>query len=405
LQSVADTYRNNRRRARALPVAVALLTVSACASSPSSEADTSIAPGATAEPIATTPATTQPEPTTTPPTTLPTVQLDGVNFGYSLSSTALIEDSEYAKIVEGDATIVTPENDMKWRRIQPERKVYDFSRANVIVEEAQLNGQSVRGHVLVWHRQLPEWLEEGDWTRDELIAVMRDHITKVVGYYRNVYPGVVTQWDVVNEAFHSDGTRRETIWQEIIGDDYIELAFRFARDADPDALLFYNDFYDAGIVADHDGASADRSSCDDVPKCAATKELADTFVRSGVPIDGIGFEAHIFDLEPPNYLELASWTGPLGLQWALTEVDVALDGNDGDDSDKLNEQADVYEAMTTDCLDSPNCNTIVLWGVSDGHSWIPRESDDELGHALLYDVDYQPKPAATRILPLIQSTL
>jgi endo-1,4-beta-xylanase len=344
--------------------------------------------------------------TTTTSSTLPTVQLDGMQFGYSLSSTTLADDEQYAEIVRRDATIVTPENDMKWNRVHPERDVFDFDRADTIVRAAAANGQTVRGHVLVWHRQLPEWLENGDWTRDTLIAVMRDHITEVVGHYRSEFPGIVTQWDVVNEAFTSDGELSDSIWRDVIGDDYIELAFRFAREADPDALLFYNDFYDDAMLSGGDperadlGAAADRSSCADVPKCVAVSDMASRFVRDAVPIDGIGFEAHIFDLEPTDYAEFAAWTGPLGLQWALTEVDVALPTGDGDDPAALEAQTVAYASMADACITSPNCNTMVVWGVSDGQSWIPGESDGERGHALLYREDYTPKPAA-RILDSI----
>jgi endo-1,4-beta-xylanase len=330
--------------------------------------------------------------------------LEGTQFGYSVSGSILTDDAGYASIVRRDASIVTPENDMKWSRIQPERGEFDYSRADVIVSAAEENRQSVRGHVLIWHRQLPGWLKDGDWTRESLIAVMREHIIEVVSYYRDEFPGVVTQWDVVNEAFGSDGERRDSIWQRVIGDDYIDLAFRFAREADPDAVLFYNDFYDDAILSGGDesredlGASAQRSSCAEVPKCVATRDLAEKLIRDGVPIEGIGFEGHIFDLEAPDYGELASWTGPLGLQWALTEVDVALPADDGDDSEALQAQADVYESMTRTCLEAPNCNTIVLWGVSDGQSWIPDETDGAQDHALLYDVGYEPKPAASAVL-------
>ena len=296
---------------------------------------------------------------------------------------------------------------MKFENIHPARGEYDFSRADTIVQSAQANGQQVRGHPLIWHNQLPSWVDDASWDRDGLIDVMRSHITRIVKHYRDNYPGVVTQWDVVNEAFTSSGERRQSVWQEVIGDDYIELAFEFAHEADPDAVLFYNDFFDDGITGFDAtslarlGASADRSSCSEVPKCAATQALAAQFVADGVPFDGIGFQAHIFDLEPPDYGELASWVGPLGLQWALTEMDVGLRADNAGTDTLRARQADVYTAMITDCIEAPNCNTAVVWGVDDAQSWIPDATDGTLDAALLFDADFQPKPAATAVFDLL----
>lgn len=333
----------------------------------------------------------------------PDVSRSGLNFGYAVSSSWLA-NTDYAEIVRRDATIVTPENAMKWDHIHPEPDVYDFSGADEIVAQARANGQTVRGHTLVWHQQLPSWLEDGDWSRDDLIDVLRDHITTVIGHYRDRFPGVVTQWDVVNEAFTSQGLRRDSLWQRVIGDDYIELAFRFAREADPAALLFYNDYYDDSMLGapgrGGDGPTAD-GRCDVVPKCVATRNLADRFVRAGVPIDGIGFEGHVFDGRPVDYQAFSSWTLELGLQWALTEVDGPLAASDGSDPAALEAQAAMYESMVDDCLTSPNCDTVVVWGVTDSQSWVTQHTHGALGHAVLYTADFEPKPAAERVLSAI----
>lgn len=334
----------------------------------------------------------------------------GLSFGYAVDPAALADDAAYAGAVAADAGVVTPENHMKWSLVHPAPGTYDFAAADSIVASAAAQGQHVRGHVLVWHRQLPAWLTEREWTRAELVDVLRDHVHTVVGHFRDEFPGVVRQWDVVNEAFHADGTRRSTIWQDVIGDDYLELAFRFAHEADPDAQLFYNDFYDHGLVAAEAaleglpsgvGATAGRSSCDDVPKCTATRSLVEGLVARDVPIHGVGFQGHVLGTAPADYRELASWVEPLGLSWAVTELDVALLTAQGSDPVALDAQADAYESIVTDCLESDACDTVVVWGVDDAHSWIPGTTGGLLGHATLRDAQGVPKPAYVRLLGLL----
>ncbi len=389
---------------RRLAVFGALALVGCSTSTPSDELatdatnpDTTIINPTTAAP------TTSTTTTVAPTTTLPPVVLDGFQFGYAVSS-SFLDDPRYTEVLAREATILTVENAMKWETIHPARGVYEFGEADRIVELAQANGQKVRGHTLIWDRQLADWVNTGEWDRESLIEVMRSHIQRVVKHYAEKFPGVVTQWDVVNEAFTSTGERQSSVWQEVIGDDYIELAFRFAHEADPNALLFYNDYFDAGIIGFDDpqlldrGASAARSSCAEVPKCAAVADLAQQFVDDGVPLDGIGFEGHIFDLEPTDYGDFASWTLPLGLQWALTEIDVALPAERADDPDLLERQAAAYSSMIDACWSSSNCNTVVVWGVTDDQSWIPGATDDRLGHAVLYDSQFEPKPATAAVL-------
>jgi len=392
---------------RAGVVAVALVSTACTGSGGSSGDETGSSRTETAD-ITTDQTTTTSTTTTTttttvaPKPTLPTPILVGHDFGYAVSESVL-DDPARAAIVESTASVVTAENDMKMDRIHPARGVYDFEAADRIVRAAQAADQTVRGHTLIWHNQLPSFVIDAEWDREGLLEVMENHINRVVRHFAEIYPGVVVQWDVVNEAFTSTGERRESIWQDVIGDDYIEMAFRFAREADPDALLFYNDFYAAGIVGDDDaelairGASSTRSDCEDIAKCAAVRDLAAAFVDDGVPIDGIGFQGHILDLDAPDYQQLAEWTGPLGLQWALTEIDVALASIEPTTPELLERQADVYGALVSDCVRASNCNTTVVWGVTDDRSWIMGKTDGRLDRPLLYDGDARPKPALARV--------
>jgi len=333
-------------------------------------------------------------------------------MGYAIDPLVLEADATYRNIVIGDASIVTPENHMKWGLVHPGVDAYDFDRADEIVAFAQANGQEVRGHVLVWHSQLPSWITDAAWTRDELIEVMRDHIHTVVGHFHKQFPGVVTQWDVVNEAFNPDGSRRDTIFQQVIGDDYIELAFRFAREADPDVELFYNDFFDhtavtleaaaLGLPAGP-GANGDRTACAEVPRCVATRLLAESLLDAKAPIDGIGFQAHIWSNDPPDYSEFAGWTADLGLEWAITELDIALPANGVTDAMLLAQRA-AFTKVIGACLTSPNCDTTVLWGVSDDNSWIPGFTGGLLDHGLLYGPDYGPKHALVDVWVLLRDS-
>ena len=356
----------------------------------------------------------------------------GVKLGFGINE-ADLSDPVIAKALEVDANLITPSNAMKFGVIHPQRDIYDFSSADRIVAHAQSNRQTVYGHVLIWHLQMPGWLDPGSpwvdntdawraaWTREELIEVMRDHIHTVMRHCRDNFPGVVQQWEVVNEAFNADGSRRRTIWQQVIGDDYIELAFRFAREADPNAKLYLNDFYDSStmfgeFILGRDptydesvGASSLRTNCDDVAKCVAIRALAQDFVQRGVPIDGIGFMAHHFGWSkkwpyPPDYIQLTEWTKDLNLSWALTEVDVALRNDIGDNRTTSEEdQAKRFELMVKACLDSGNCNTVVFWGATDATNWL-RDARGFYGATLRAD-DGSPKPAYWKVWELLYNYL
>src|SRR5690606_5078017 len=127
---------------------------------------------------------------------------------------------------------------MKFGPLRPSRNTFNFNAADALIDFAEANDMQVRGHTLLWHNQNPDWLNNGNFSRDEMIEIMREHITTVVGRYR----GRIVAWDVVNEAIADNGQLRNTIWLQTIGPEYIEMAFEFAHEADPQALLFYNDY-------------------------------------------------------------------------------------------------------------------------------------------------------------------
>jgi endo-1,4-beta-xylanase len=320
-------------------------------------------------------------PTPTPPPSLRSLaQARGIGIGAAVGPQFLREEPAYAETLGREFSMLTPENAMKFGLVHPEPDRYDFTDADYIVGFAEAHGMQVRGHTLVWHFQLPTWLTEGTWTRDELITILREHITTVVGHYR----GRVAAWDVVNEAVGDDGPLRDTIWLRGIGPEYIDMAFRWAHEADPDALLFYNDYAGEGLGAKSDAIYA----------------LVQGLLERGVPIDGVGFQMHVslrWSPQPQDVAANMERLGALGLQVHITEMDVAIQGAPGTVEERLAAQANIYRDMMDVCLGSSACKAFVTWGFTDRHSWIPLFTGNA-DAPLLFDESYRPKPAYYAIM-------
>lgn len=234
-------------------------------------------------------------------------EMRGTKIGAAVAIEPLRTEILYSMTLSREFNMLTPENAMKFRSLHPEPFRYDFSTADEIVAAAELHNMQVRGHSLVWHRQLPPWLTENAWTRKELIKILRKHIKAVVGHYR----GRIVAWDVVNEAVAEDGSLRDTFWLRGIGPDYIEMAFRWAHEADPKAMLFYNDYGGEGT-----GSKSD-----------AIYTLVSRLVQRGVPIHGLGLQMHVSTDRNPSPKEIAANMARmdrLGLEVHITELDVRL---------------------------------------------------------------------------------
>jgi GH35 family endo-1,4-beta-xylanase len=286
-----------------------------------------------------------------------------------------------AKLVR-EFSMLTPENDMKHSRIHPSRDAYRFEPADSLVALAEANGMAVRGHTLVWHQQLASWLTAGAWSQDTAKALLADHIATVMGHYR----GRVAAWDVVNEALADDGSLRPGFWHDRIGPDYIELAFRWAHEADSAVALFYNDYNIEEINAKSDSAYA----------------LIQRLLARGVPIHGIGLQAHFQLGGVPTTLaaNIARFVA-LGLKVHITELDVRmpLPATAG----QLETQAADYRAVLQACLlNAPACDAVVMWGFTDRESWVPGWFPG-WGAALIFDAAYQPKPAFRALYQLLSA--
>lgn len=313
------------------------------------------------------------------------------------------DDEEGIQLARKQFNAITPENVMKWEQIYPEPGEYNFEPADRFVELGEENDMFMVGHTLVWHSQVPDWVfedEDGnELSRDALLERMRDHIHTVVGRYK----GQIHGWDVVNEALNEDGTYRESRWYEIIGQDYLVKAFEYAREADPDAELYYNDY-----------------SLENPEKRDGAVRLVQYLQKNDAPITGIGTQGH-FNLEWPTLDEIEKTIidfADLGIDVMVTELEVdvlpqATDnmGADVSDSAEMREELDPYRDQLPDSVQQQltqrykdlfdtfldhrdDITRITFWGVSDGDSWKNNwPVQGRTNYPLLFDRNWQPKPA------------
>jgi endo-1,4-beta-xylanase len=329
---------------------------------------------------ATTSAIVQSSPTptsrdTSSPSLRALAQQRGFSIGSAVDYEALENEPVYGRTLAREFNMVTAEDSMKFDHTEPQPGVYSFGEGDAIVAFAKAHGMTVRGHNLVWYRALPAWVANGTFTRDQLINILRDHIMTEVSHYR----GPVNIWDVVNEAIDDNGNLHDSIWLRVIGPDYIDMAFRWAHEANPQALLFYNDYGGEGLNHKSDAIYA----------------LVKGLVARGVPINGVGLQMHVSLDDYPNPQDVLAnmrRLAALGLQVQITEMDVSIQGDPRPMQQKLDAQASIYGQMLSVCLSFARCTAFVMWGFTDAHSWLPAAT----GHAdspLMFDTAYRPKPA------------
>ncbi|MDX3205253.1 endo-1,4-beta-xylanase [Streptomyces scabiei] len=286
---------------------------------------------------------------------------NGRYFGTAIASGRL-GDSAYTTIANREFNSVTAENEMKIDATEPQRGQFNFTAGDRVYNWAVQNGKQVRGHTLAWHSQQPGWMQSlsGSTLRQAMIG----HINGVMAHYK----GKIAQWDVVNEAFAdgSSGARRDSNLQRS-GNDWIEVAFRTARAADPAAKLCYNDYN----VENWTWA-----------KTQAMYSMVRVFKQRGVPIDCVGFQSHFNNDSPynSNFRTTLQSFAALGVDVAITELDIQ--GASGT----------TYANVTNDCLAVPRCLGITVWGVRDTDSWRAEQTP------LLFTGGGAKKPAYTSVL-------
>jgi len=314
----------------------------------------------------------------------------------------------------GDALIaaqfnsISPENCLKWENVHPQPDRYDFTIPDQYVAFGEKHHMFIVGHNLVWHNQVPAWVFHDDkgnlLTRDALLARMRDNIRTVVGRYK----GRIQSWDVVNEALNEDGTLRQSMWEKIIGDDYIAKAFEYAHEADPQAQLNYNDY-----------------NIENDPKRAGAIALITKLKSKGVPIATVGIQGHDNLTTPSIEQQDAAIEAfaKLGVKVAITELDIdvlpkatqqqtadatlriaqnlALNPYVNGLPDAVQQQlARRYADLFAVFLKHRDVvNRVTLWGVTDADSW--RNDWPVKGrtsYPLLFDRAGQPKPAFNAVV-------
>ena len=308
-------------------------------------------------------------------------------MGTSISDEQITsKDTRALHIILSQFNSVTPENCLKWETVHPRPGEYDFKQADRFVDFAERNGKHITGHILLDRVQTPAWVfEDSDGntvSRDTLLHRIREHITTVVGRYK----GRINVWHVVNEAIGIDGKLRKCKWLDIIGEDYIEKAFEYAHEADPEVLLYYNG---------HDMLTMEATT--------SVAELVKTIKSRGLRIDGIGVQAH-WSLDYPSLNQIDEGIAMLaksGLNIALTEMDITvLRDNENPYPDELPDSvqqklSERYgDLFTIFCKHADVISRINFWGIDDGQSWLnyyPIKGRTD--YPLLFDRSYKPKPA------------
>src|SRR6266699_1074902 len=300
-------------------------------------------------------------------------------------------DTVGAAIVAAQFNSITPENVLKWASVHPGPGTYDFAAPDRYVAFGERHGMFIVGHTLVWHNQTPRWgfqdSSGNPVSRDTLLERLRDHIHTVVGRCQ----GRIRGWDVVNEALNEDGTLRRTPWLAILGDDYLASAYRFAREADPDAELYYNDY-----------------SLENAPKRRGAVQLVTRLRDQGVPITAVGLQGH-------NRMD---WPSPaqedstidafaaLGVRVMITELDVDVLPRGADPfvdglPDSLQQAlARRYAELFGSYLRHRGTVTrVTFWGVTDRDSWLNNwPVRGRTNYPLLFGRDGRPKPAFVAVV-------
>ncbi len=310
------------------------------------------------------------------------------DMGVAISA-SFVDNPEKVKLIKRHFNSITAENDMKWSSLQPTEGNFNFTNADKIVAFAQANGMKVRGHCLCWHNQVPSWIfKDGtaDASKELVLQRLRTHITAVVNHFK----GKVYAWDVVNEAV-DDGSAvyRNSKWYSICGEDFIFEAFDAARDADPDVLLFYNDYSAVNPVK--------RDKIYDLLVKLKARNL----------VDGMGLQGHWNINYPASSLIIDAFNKykSAGVKLQITELDVSIYTSDSETekdytSGAAQQQTQAYVRYFKEFRAFKDDVTgVTFWGLADDHTWLDNfPVQGRKNYPLLFDTNLYPKPAYFEII-------
>jgi endo-1,4-beta-xylanase len=292
----------------------------------------------------------------------------GLLYGAAIQGKHIVTDTQYASVVAQECGVIVPETELKWRTLRPKPSTYNFEPADKLIDYAQKHQILLRGHTLVWHEALPSWFTSMV-NAVNAEQILTDHITTVMKHYA----GKMHSWDVVNEAIapkhgRSDGLRN-TPWLTMLGPDYIDMAFRVAAKADPNALLTYNDF---GMDYDTSFGNAKRE---------AVLKLLKRLKMQGTPIHALGIQAHLHRdkpiFNPEKFSHFLQNVADLGLKIMITELDVTEKKFPTDVFERDRKIAAVYEDYLSVALAQPAVIAVLTWGLSDRYTWLSKSEKRE----------------------------
>lgn len=300
-------------------------------------------------------------------------------LGTAVDNQLLKSNPQYARTIQKYFKVITPENAMKWDATEKTQGKFTFEAADEIVQFAVQHRKIVRGHTVVWHQQVPQWLM--NLNADALIKATQNHITTLMKHFE----GKMAALDVCNEILGEDGSLRDSFWHQKLKDTFPEMAFKAARQAGPGVKLYINDYSIEGINKKSDGLY----------------KIAKGLKAKGL-LDAVGFQAHlIVGQVPKDMKQNLERFAALGLDVAITELDVRMPVPAS--KENLEQQAKDYQEVVQICRSVPRCYSLTVWGVNEGQSWIPKQFPG-MGSRLMFDDNFQPTAAYQSFSSVIKSS-
>ncbi|ORY63158.1 glycoside hydrolase superfamily [Pseudomassariella vexata] len=290
---------------------------------------------------------------------------DTGELGNTTYYSILTNTSEFGQLV--------PSNGQKWIFTEPLQGVFNFTEGHIVTDITQKTGQLLRCHNLVWHSQLAPWVENTTWTAETLAPMLEEHVFREAREWK----GKCYAWDVVNEALDEDGSFRESVFFDILGPEFIKIAFRAAARADPGAKLYYNDY---NIESPGN-------------KSAAARTIVKMLQDDGIKVDGVGLQSHFVVGSTPSIdeqIETMRGYADLGVEVAITELDIRLDLPAN--TSNLAQQKEDYKKTVGACMQVKECIGITVWDFWDPVSWVPSVFEGQ-GAATLYFDNFTKHPA------------